>query len=109
MFFQNPPQTAASARPKKPIVRTLLPAGLLDLAGHADADQSVVRLELLHRLVGVVDESEAGALATTVLGPEAEAVDLVLVGLVELGQLVAELILGDVGAVGVEDIPGGRC
>lgn len=100
MSFHNPPN---------PSVRTLLPAGLLDLVGHADTDQPVVRLELLHGLVGVVDESEAGALATTVLGPEAEAVDLVLAGLVELGKLLAELILGDVGTVGVEDIPGGRC
>lgn len=98
-----------AAPPKKPVVHTLLPAGLLDLVGHADADQSVVRLELLHGLVGVVDESETSALATTVLGAEAEAVDLVLAGLVELGKLLAELILGDVGAVGVEDIPGGRC
>jgi len=63
-----------------------------------------VGLELLHGLVGVVDESEAGGLATTVLGAETEDGDLVLVGLVELGELLAELILGDVGTVGVEDI-----
>ena len=85
--------------------RTLLSARLLDLAGNTDADQTVVRLELLEGLLGVVDQSEAGALATTVLSAEPEHGDLVLVGLVQVGQLLAELVLGDVGAVGVEDIP----
>lgn len=84
--------------------RTLLSRGLLDLGGHANTDKTVVGLELLHGLVGVVDESEASGLATTVLGAETEDGDLVLVGLVELGELLAELILGDVGTVGVEDI-----
>ena len=64
-----------------------------------------MRLELLQGLSGVVDESEPSALATTILRAETENRDLVLVGLVEVGQLIAELILGDVGAVGVEDIP----
>lgn len=62
-------------------------------------------LELLQSLLGVVDESETGALATTVLRAEAEDRDLFLVGLVEVGELVAEFILGDVGTVGVEDVP----
>lgn len=84
--------------------RTLLSGGLLDLGGHANTDQTVVGLELLHGLVGVVDESEASGLATTVLGAETEDGDLVLVGLVELGELLTELVLGDVGTVGVEDI-----
>lgn len=65
-----------------------------------------MRLELLQGLLGVVDQSEAGALATTVLCAETEDGDLVLVGLVQVGQLLTELILGDVGAVGVEDVPG---
>lgn len=65
-----------------------------------------MRLEFLHGLVRVVDEGEAGALATTVLRTEAEDGNLVLVGLVEVGDLLAEFILGDVGAVGVEDVPG---
>lgn len=64
-----------------------------------------MRLKFLQSLAGVVDQSEAGALATTVLRAEAENGDLVLVGLVELGESVTELVLGDVGAVGVEDIP----
>lgn len=53
----------------------------------------------------VVDEGETSALATTILGAEAEDGDLVRVGLVELGQLLAKLGLGDVGTVRVEDIP----
>ena len=84
--------------------RTLLPAGLLDLGGHAVSYQPVVGLELLHGLGGVVDEGEAGALATTEVCLEAEDGDILLLGLVELTKLGTELILGDVGAVGVEDI-----
>lgn len=86
----------------------LLSAGLLDLCASTDADQTVEGLELLQGLLGVVDESEASALTTTVLRTETEDGDLVLVGLVQVGELVAELVLGDVGAVGVEDIPVGK-
>ena len=86
------------------VERTLLSAGLLDLGGLAVTDEPVVGLELLHRLGAVVDEGEASGLSTTVLGAETEDGDLVLVGLVELGELGAELILGDVGTVGVEDV-----
>lgn len=64
-----------------------------------------MRLELLQGLGGVVDQSEAGALTTTVLCAETEDGDLVLVGLVQVGQLLTELVLGDVRAVGVEDVP----
>jgi len=60
-----------------------------------------VWLKLLHRLVRVVDERKASGLATTILCPEAENGDLVLGSLVQLGKLGAELVLGDVGAVGV--------
>lgn len=84
--------------------RTLLPGGLLDLGGHAVPDQPVVGLELLHGLGAVVDEGEAGALAATKVCLEAEDGDILLLGLVELAELAAELVLGDVGAVGVEDI-----
>lgn len=84
--------------------RTLLPARFLDLGSQADADEAEVGLELLHGLGGVVDKGEAGGLAATELCPEAEHADLVLLGLVHAGELVAELLLGDVGAVRVEDI-----
>lgn len=89
--------------------RTLLPAGLLDLARHAVSHQPVVGLELLHRLGGVVEESKAGALATTEVCPETEDGDILLLGLVQLSELAAELVLGDVGAVGVEDVAGVGC
>jgi hypothetical protein len=83
---------------------TLLSAGLLDLGRLSVPHESVVWLELLHGLSRVVKEGKAGALATTKLCPEAEDGDLVLGGLVELGELLAELILGHVCARWVEDV-----
>lgn len=53
--------------------RTLLSARLLHLCRLSISDESVAGLELLHGLGRVVDEGEAGALAATVLCPEAEA------------------------------------
>lgn len=85
-------------------VHTLLSGSLLDLLGHANTDKAVVGLELLHGLGGVVDKGEASGLAATELGAQAEDGDLVLAGLVHAGKLVAELILGDVGTVGVQDV-----
>jgi hypothetical protein len=93
--------TPAHGEPRK---RTLLPAGLLDLGGHAVSDEPVAGLELLHGLGAVVDESEASGLATTEVCLEAENGDILLLGLVELTELAAELVLGDVRAVGVENI-----
>ena len=61
-------------------------------------------LKLLHHLMRIVDEREAGALAAAILCPEAEDRDLVLVGFVQLGEFGAELVFGDVGAVWVEDV-----
>lgn len=84
--------------------RTLLPAGLLDLVRLAVAHESVMRLEPLHRLARVVNERKAGGLAATELCPQAEDGDLVLVALVQLRELGAELVLGDIGAVRVEDV-----
>ena len=60
--------------------------------------------ELLQRLWGIVDESETSCLSTTELSSQTENIDLILVGLVEFGKLGSELVLGDVGSVGVEDI-----
>lgn len=90
------------------MVRTLLSAGLLDLGGEANTDQTVVGLELLHGLGGVVDEGEAGGLAATELGAQTEDGDLVLAGLVHAGELVGELLLGDVGTVGVQNVTVGQ-
>jgi hypothetical protein len=63
-----------------------------------------VGLEFLHGLDRIVDEGKASGLATAVLGAHAEDVDLVFVGLVGFGQLGAQVILADVGSVGVQDI-----
>lgn len=87
--------------------RTLLSGRTLSLGGKSYPDEAVLGLELLHGLGGVVDEGEAGGLAATELGAQTEDGDLVLLGLVQAAELLAELILGDVGAVGVEDIPVG--
>lgn len=84
--------------------RTLLPTSLLNLLCSADAHKPVIRLELLHGLLRVVHQREARALAATVLRAEAEDRHLVFVGLVQVGDLVAEFVFGDVGPVGVEDV-----
>jgi len=85
-------------------VRTLLSASLLNLVRHAVSYKPVVWLELLGRLLTVVDERETGALAATVLCSETEDRDTGLVCLVQLGQLASEVVLGNIWAVGVEDI-----
>lgn len=82
----------------------LLSAGTLGLGGKSDPDQAVLGLELLEGLGGVVDEGEAGGLAATELGAQAEDLDLLLLGLVQAGELLAQLGLGDVGTTGVEDV-----
>jgi len=90
------------------VIRTLLPACLLDLGCNTDPHKPVVRLKLLQRFCAVVDESEAGALATTILCAETENRDLFLARLVEFGKLATELVLGDVGAAGMEDVAENR-
>lgn len=67
-----------------------------------------MRLELLHHLIAVVDEREARGFAAAVLGAETEDGDGVFGGFVEFGEFGAELIFGDVGAGGVEDVSGRR-
>jgi len=82
----------------------LLSAGLLNLVRESNTDQSVVWLEFLQGLGRVVNQGETSCLSTTKLGLQTENIDLVLVGLVELGELGSEFVLGDVGTVWVEDI-----
>lgn len=86
------------------LLLSLLSGGLLDLGGQAVSDQSVGRLELLGIGNGLVDQTEAGGLATTELSSEAKDGDSVLLNLVDLRQLLTELVLGDVGSVGVQDV-----
>jgi hypothetical protein len=82
----------------------LLSGCALGFDGEANTDQSVLRLELLHGLGGIVDEGKASGLATTELGAQAEDGDLILLGLVHAGDLLTELLLGDVGAAGVQNV-----
>jgi hypothetical protein len=63
-----------------------------------------VRFEFLQCFGRVIDQGETSCLSTTELGLETENVDLVLVGLVEFRKLGSQVVLGDVGTVGVEDI-----
>lgn len=96
---------AKGKKERKPdIERTLLSAGTLGLGGESDTDQAVLGLELLQSLGGVVDEGEAGGLAATEVGAQAEDLDLLLLGLVQAAELLAQLSLGDVGTAGVEDV-----
>ena len=61
-------------------------------------------LKFLHHLMAVVYQSEPGRFTSAVLCAKPEARHLVLVGFVELGELLAEFVFGDVGTVGVEDV-----
>jgi len=63
-----------------------------------------VGLELLHGGSGVVEEGESSGLATTKLCAETKDGDGVLLALVELRELLAEILLGDIGALGVENV-----
>lgn len=63
-------------------------------------------LELLKGVMRVVDQGESSGLPATELGTETENGDLIFVGLVDLGELGTELVLGHVGSVGVEDVTG---
>lgn len=68
-------------------------------------DEAVLGLELLGNGEVVVDETEAGALAATELGLEAEEEhSLGILDLVHLTDLLLELGLGDVGATLVDHI-----
>ena len=67
-------------------------------------NQPVLGLELLLGRLIVVDQGEASAATSTKVCPEAEGDDTGGVGLVDTGELVGEIRLGDVGAVGVENV-----
>ena len=95
-----PPKLLAPILPLLP----LLSACLLNLGRMSHSNKSVSRLELLHSLDGVVDQSKACGLATTVLGAHAEDVDLVGSRFVDFGEFGTQVVLGDIGAVGVEDV-----
>ena len=68
------------------------------------ADKTVLGLEVLEGFNGIVDQGETGSLTTTKVGLETEDGNNFLVRLVHLGKLLTELILGDGGATGMDDI-----
>lgn len=70
---------------------------------HTHPDEPVLGLKLLLRVLVVVDQAETLAGTTTKLGLHAENDDPLLLGLVQGGELVAELIPGQVGSGRVED------
>lgn len=75
----------------------LFPGDLGDLFEDTLSHQSVLGLELLSEVHGIIDEGESGALAATEVGLETEGHDTVRSALVHLGQLFADLRLGDAG------------
>lgn len=86
------------------LLLSLLSGGLLHLLGQTVSNQSVSRLELLGVSSRLVNQTETGRLATTELGSETKHGDSILVGLVQLGQSLSQLVLGDVGSVRVQDV-----
>ena len=81
----------------------LLAGGSLPLV-QAVSLQAVLGLELLRKVERVVDERKAAGAAAAKVGLQAEAEDDVGGGLVHAGQLVADLLLGDGGAVRVDHV-----
>ena len=68
------------------------------------SDESVLGLELLGVVHGVVDQSKASGLAASKVGLEPEGEDTVGGAVVHLGQLLPDVGLGDGALAGVEHI-----
>lgn len=86
------------------LLLSLLSGRLLNLLSQTVSNQSVGWLESLGVSNRLVDQAETGRLATTEVSSETENGDSVLVSLVQLGQLLSQLILGDVRSVWVQDV-----
>ena len=86
------------------LLLSLLSGWLLNLLSHAVSDQSVGWLESLGVGNGLIHQTETGGLSTTEVGSESEDGDGVFVGLVQFGQSRSQLVLGDIGSVGVQDV-----
>ncbi|GMS96271.1 hypothetical protein PENTCL1PPCAC_18446, partial [Pristionchus entomophagus] len=83
---------------------TLLATSSVDLLEGAVGDKSMLGLELLGQIEGVVDEGESDALSTSELATESEGNDQIRRGLVQRGELLLDLGLGDRGARRVDDL-----
>jgi hypothetical protein len=66
-------------------------------------DEPVLGLKLLLRFLIIVDQTETLGGSTSELGLQAKDNNPLLLGLVQSGELVAELISGQVGSSGVKD------
>ena len=82
----------------------LLRRGLSGPLDHTLPREPELGLELLGKVHCVVDEGEAGALATAEVGFEAVGKDAVGSGLVHLGQLLPDLGLGHRRPVGMQHV-----
>ena len=63
-----------------------------------------MRLELLHRLDAVVDQSETRRFSATEVRPHAEDIDLLSIRFVEFGEFGAKVVFRRVGFGWVEDV-----
>lgn len=75
---------------------SLLSGWLLHLLGQSVSDQTVGWLKSLSIRDGLVHQTETRGLSSTEVGSETEHGDGIFVSLVDLGQSLTELILGDV-------------
>lgn len=86
------------------LLLSLLSGRLVDRVGKANSDKSVMWLKLLGISNAVVDETESSGLSSTVLGLESKDGDGVLLGLVDLGELLGQLSTRHVSSVWVDDV-----
>lgn len=79
-------------------------ADLVDLFSHGVSDETVTWLKLLQSFVRIVDQTETSGFTTTELGSHAEDGDGVLLGFVDSGEFLTELVLGDVSSAWVQNV-----
>lgn len=87
---------------------TLVLAAVLQLlVDKAEALEAELRVELLGLLDGLVDQAHTGGVVATEVGLEAEEDNALLILDLELGgKLLLEILLGDGGEAGVQDVNG---
>ncbi len=64
----------------------------------------MLRFELLEEVHGIIDKGKSSGLSTTKVGPESKAGNNIGSHFVHLGQLLGDLLLGDGGSAGMQDI-----
>ncbi len=78
------------------LLLSLLSRWLLNLVGKTSSHQSVVRFELLGVSNTVINQTKTSRFSTTVLSSETKDRDTVLLGLVQISQLLLQLVLGNI-------------